>query len=96
MQTRTTKTRSSAALILIDVINHFEFPDADAVLRHALPAAPRIAALKARAKAAGLPVVYVNDNFGNWQSDAKKLLAYCIRPEAKGRKFVEGCQFQCG
>jgi len=31
----------------------------------------------------------VNDNFGQWRSDAQQLLKYCLRPEAKGRQFVE-------
>lgn len=33
--------------------------------------------------------IYVNDNFGQWRSDLAKLLAYCLRPQALGRQFVE-------
>ena len=76
------------ALILIDVINHFEFPDAEAVLRHALPVAPNIARLKERAKKKKVPVIYVNDNFGQWRSVSVELIRYCTRPEAAGREFV--------
>jgi hypothetical protein len=36
-ETNSTRHRSSVALILIDVINHFEFPDGDKILRNALP-----------------------------------------------------------
>jgi nicotinamidase-related amidase len=54
--------KADAALLLIDVINDLEFPEGDQLLRHALPMARRIVALKGRAKEAGLPVVYVNDN----------------------------------
>lgn len=79
----------SAALLLIDVINHFEFPDGERILRHAMTVAPRIARLKGRARQAGIPTIYVNDNFGDWRSDAGKLLAYCLRREAAGRAFVE-------
>jgi nicotinamidase-related amidase len=78
-----------AALILIDVINYFEFPDGEKVLRQALPIAPKIAHLKQRAQAAGMSTIYVNDNFGQWRSDVSKLLDYCIRPEAPGKAFVE-------
>ena len=46
--------RSPAVLILIDVINHFEFPDGEKVLRQALPIAPKLARLKKRAQAAGI------------------------------------------
>jgi nicotinamidase-related amidase len=77
---------------LIDVINHFEFPDGKQMLAQALPIAPRLARLKARARAAGMPVIYVNDNFGQWRSDHSKLLDYCLRPEAVGKRFVEQIQ----
>lgn len=80
---------SRAALLLIDVINHFEFPDGGQTLRSALAIAAKLAMLKKRAKAFGIPVIYVNDNFGQWHSDATKLIDYCLRPESRGRKFVE-------
>jgi nicotinamidase-related amidase len=81
--------KSSVALVLVDVINHFEFPDGTRTLKNSLPLAPRLVRLKARAAKAGIPVIYVNDNFGQWRSDSSKLLEYCLRPEAKGRDFVE-------
>ena len=80
--------KSAAALLLIDVINDFEFPDGDELLRVALPAGKNIAALKRRAKEAGIPAIYVNDNFGRWRSDFKKIVAHC-REESRGKPFVE-------
>jgi nicotinamidase-related amidase len=77
------------ALIVVDVINHFEFPDGERVLRNALPIAAPLRRLKRRARAAGIPAIYVNDNFGQWRSDAAKLLSYCLRPSAPGKEFVE-------
>jgi nicotinamidase-related amidase len=77
-----------AALLIVDVINHFEFPDGPRLLAQSLLIAPRIARLKVRAREAKLPVIYVNDNFGQWRSDAGKLLQYCLRPSAPGRPFV--------
>lgn len=58
--------RSRAALLLIDVVNPLDFPGGDDLLRAALPMAHRIAALKKRARAAGIPCIYVNDNFDCW------------------------------
>jgi nicotinamidase-related amidase len=77
------------ALLLVDVINHFEFPDGERLLRHALPIAPKLVQLKKRARAAGIPVIYVNDNFGRWRSQASELVDYCLRPRSPGASFVE-------
>ena len=81
--------KSGAVLLLIDVINHFDFPEGDQLLQLALPVGKNIAELKKRAKAAGIPCVYVNDNFGKWQSDFKKIVAHCTADEAKGKDFVK-------
>ncbi len=81
--------KAAAALLLIDVINDFDFPEGDELLRLALPVGRNIAALKKRAKAAGIPCIYVNDNFGRWQSDFKKIVAHCSEENAKGKSFVE-------
>jgi nicotinamidase-related amidase len=89
MPNRNVGDSSSKGLMLIDVVNHFEFPDGKRILRNALPIAPRLARLKARARRANIPVIYVNDNFGQWRSDAAKLLAYCLRAHSAGRSFVE-------
>ncbi|MDQ3803487.1 MAG: cysteine hydrolase [Acidobacteriota bacterium] len=81
--------KAEVALLLIDVINDLEFESGDELLRHALPMAERLAELKRRAKEAGVPVVYVNDNFGKWQSDFKKILAHCLADDVRGRPVAE-------
>ena len=47
--------KSNVALLLIDVINDLEFESGGQLLRYALPMAERLAALKRRAKEAGVP-----------------------------------------
>jgi nicotinamidase-related amidase len=84
-----TRHKSSVALILIDVINQFEFPDSEKVLKNALPMAVRLAKLKDRCRRAGIPAIYVNDNFGQWRSDAKSLVAHCLESGRAGKRFVE-------
>jgi nicotinamidase-related amidase len=79
--------KSETALLLIDVINDFDFPEGEQLLRLAIPAGKNIAALKQRTKAAGIPSIYVNDNFGRWRSDFKKTVAHCR--EGRGNQFVE-------
>lgn len=49
--------KADIALLLIDVINGLEFPEADELLRHALPMARQILALKHRARQAGVPII---------------------------------------
>ena len=80
--------KSGAALLLIDVINDFDFPEGDNLLRLALPVGQNIARLKQRAKDAGIPAIYVNDNFGRWRSDFKKIVNHS-REQGKGKEFVE-------
>jgi nicotinamidase-related amidase len=81
--------QAGAALLLIDVINDFEFAGGDALLKLALPMSRKLAELKKRATDAGIPAIYVNDNFGKWQSDFKKILAHCLEDGVRGKPFVE-------
>ena len=83
---------SSVALLLIDVINQFDFPQGDRILKNALPVASRLARLKRRCRRAGIPAIYVNDNFGQWRSDARSLVARCLQPDCAGKPFVEQIQ----
>ena len=77
------------ALLLIDVINDLDFPDADKILRFAVPMATRIAALAKRARQHGVPVIYVNDNFGRWRSDFTKQVEHCLQDGVPGKAVVE-------
>ncbi len=81
--------KSLVALLLIDVINDFDFPEAPQLLKHALPMARQIAALKRVASKLGLPVIYVNDNFGRWRSDFRAQVEHCLRADRLGRPIVE-------
>lgn len=77
------------ALLLVDVINPMDFPEADELLRAAVPAADRLADLKRRARAAGAPVVYANDNFGRWRSDLAAVVTRCREPGCKGKPVAD-------
>jgi nicotinamidase-related amidase len=77
------------ALVLIDVINDFDFPRAQSLLRCALPAAKRIARLKERARRARVPAIYANDNFGRWRSDFRQQITHCLKENRPGRSIVE-------
>jgi nicotinamidase-related amidase len=80
--------KSEIALLLIDVINDLDFPEADRLLRYARPMARKLLRLKERAKKAGIPVIYVNDNFGRWQSDFRRQVQHCLRENSRGHEIV--------
>jgi nicotinamidase-related amidase len=76
-------------LLVIDMINEFSFPDADAMFPAIIGMAERIAQLKRRVKMAGFPVIYVNDNFGRWQSDFRKLVTRCLEDPYRGKEVAK-------
>jgi nicotinamidase-related amidase len=79
---------SRVALLIIDAINDLEFEGSDRLLRFALPMAGRVAALKARARAHGVPCIYVNDNFGRWRSNFQALFEHCLDDGVKGASIA--------
>lgn len=81
--------RSQIVLLLVDVINTLDFEGAEALVEPAVEASDRIAQLKQKAKSAGIPVIYVNDNFGRWRSDLQKLVDRCINEKTPGTPLAE-------
>lgn len=69
----------AVALLLIDVINDLEFESGQQLVEYAAPMARNISSFKAEAKKLGIPCLYVNDNFGQWQSDFKHLVSRCVK-----------------
>jgi nicotinamidase-related amidase len=80
---------ADVALLLIDVINDLEFEGGEKLLEHALPVAEKICALKKRARGAGIPAIYVNDNFGKWQSDFNQVLKHCLDDDVRGKPLAQ-------
>jgi nicotinamidase-related amidase len=72
---------STSALIVIDMINAYDFPDAEKLVPSAERAVPVIAELVERAHAEGVPVVYVNDNFGHWHSNRDDLVREALESD---------------
>lgn len=81
--------RCHCVLILIDVINDLEFEDAERLLPHARRMAVALQRLKERAARAGIPCVYVNDNFGRWRSDFRSQVLHCLRARVRGREIAD-------
>jgi nicotinamidase-related amidase len=69
------------ALVVIDMINTYDHEDAERLRESAEDVVPVIGTLLRRARDAGAPVIYVNDNFGQWRSDQRSLVADAIGGE---------------
>ena len=77
---------AGTALLLIDVINDLAFDGSDAIVTQAEFMAGSLARLKRRATAAGVPAIYINDNFGQWRSDFRRTVAHCTARSSPGHR----------
>ncbi|PQV63752.1 Nicotinamidase-related amidase [Abditibacterium utsteinense] len=84
--------RCPVALLLIDVINDLEWENGELIEPHARQMSAQIAALKTRAKALEIPVVYVNDNFGQWRSDLGALVDHLLKDRVRGEFLARELQ----
>jgi nicotinamidase-related amidase len=61
------------ALVVVDMLNTYDHEDADQLVESVESVVGPIAALVERAGAAGAEVIYVNDNYGDWNSSQEEL-----------------------
>lgn len=86
--------RSDTALLIIDVINDLDFPGGEKVLPWALRMVERLRPFAARMRRTGIPVIYVNDNFGYWRSNFRDTYAHCTRKGSRGRNVARALKPQ--
>lgn len=86
--------RCELALVLVDVINDFEFPNGERMYLRARKAAPVLARLKAAATAADVPCIYANDHFGRWRSDFAAQVRHCLDDGVRGAPITKQLQPQ--
>jgi nicotinamidase-related amidase len=67
------------ALIVIDMLNPYEHDEGDELAENVARAVPGIRELVRRASDASAPVIYVNDNYGDWNSSAEELAERAMR-----------------
>ena len=81
------KERGGAALVIIDMVAALEFPRGEELVPVAERASEAVLKLRDAADGAGLPTIYVNDNFGEWHSERSRLVDRALA--GPGRRFVE-------
>jgi nicotinamidase-related amidase len=80
--------RSDFALLLIDVINPLEFPEALQLQAFVPRMIQVLRRLKEQARRSGVPILYVNDNFGRWRSDLRQQVQYCQDTRSRGAEMA--------
>ncbi|MFL6375430.1 MAG: cysteine hydrolase family protein [Pyrinomonadaceae bacterium] len=81
--------KNKQAVLIVDMINDFQHEDGDQLFRQVLPIARSIKVLKERANKAGVPVIYVNDNFEHWHDTFQSTIKHVEQNSEEGRQLVE-------
>ncbi|MEU0102657.1 isochorismatase family cysteine hydrolase [Streptomyces sp. NPDC006267] len=77
----------NSALIVIDMINTYDHPDAEQLVPSVRTALPHITRLIDRARSEDVPVIYANDNFGEWRSHHGEIIETTLA--GKNAELVE-------
>lgn len=83
---------TTCALLIIDMISDFSFEDGGQLAAHAGRVVGNMARLKARFQAEGLPVIFVNDNYGRWDASFVDLVAWARREGSRSRDMATKLQ----
>ena len=78
-----------AALLVIDMLNPLDFSGGEALQPQAEAAADVILSLRDQADAAKVPVIYCNDNHGDWTHDRAALVRAALAEDSRGRTTAE-------
>ena len=76
------------ALLIVDMINDFQYEGGDLLFARTLPVAKRIVRLRERAHDARVPVIYVNDNFAKWHDTFQTTIETIAHASDRGREIV--------
>jgi nicotinamidase-related amidase len=87
LQPRTGK-RGRAAVLALDLISDFDFPDGTVVRRALATRVGPIQRLLATARRQRVTVIYANDNLGTWRSDAPALIRHCLEQDSAGAEVI--------
>jgi nicotinamidase-related amidase len=71
------------ALVVTDMINSYDHPDAEKLVKSVEERLPNMVELVERAASEDVDVIYVNDNFGSWNSNREQLVEEALQTEFK-------------
>lgn len=68
---------SKTALLIVDMINDFNFAEGEALAENTKKIIEPILSLKKTFNEKDMPVIYINDHYNLWQADFEKIMDYC-------------------
>jgi nicotinamidase-related amidase len=71
-----------SALIVVDMLNEYDHEDAEVLVESVRDVLPAMRGLVERATQEGTPVVYVNDNFGDWGAGRPEIVQRAVAGKA--------------
>ena len=80
---------ATPALLIIDMFSRFDFPEGQQLATLAQEVATRIGDLRAGFDNNGWPVIYANDNFGNWKCGFRELAEECLKTTGPSQKIAK-------
>jgi len=72
----------NSAVVVIDMLNHYDHEDGDRLMDSVREALPAMCELLARAREEKVPVVYINDNHGDWSACRPELVERALQGRA--------------
>jgi nicotinamidase-related amidase len=72
-----------SALIVVDMLNEYDHEDAEALVVNVRAALPAMQGLVERAADEETPIIYVNDNYGDWSAGRPEIVERAIGGSAR-------------
>ncbi len=72
-----------SALLIIDMINDFNFTNGPKLSEKATEITIHIKQLKQMCRSKNIPIIYINDHYQTWKADIKKITEHCTNELSK-------------
>lgn len=77
------EVRKKYALLIVDLINDFDFPRGDLLATNTIDICPSLLKLKKFCKQQQIPVIYVNDHYGLWKADLNTVMGHAVNDRSE-------------
>jgi nicotinamidase-related amidase len=71
-----------SAIVVVDMLNSYDHEDSERLMASVREALPAMLELLARGRKQDVPIVYVNDNYGDWSACRSELVEHALQGRA--------------